>query len=45
MLKSNVESKVFVYVAGHGGAGFLPFSGNESSDDWLYADELNKLLN
>lgn len=42
VLKSNSESKVFIYFVDHGGAGLIctPLS----SSDWIYADELDSTL-
>ena len=44
VLKSTEQSSVLLYVVGHGGAGFFPFPANDSSDDWMFADELDKIL-
>ena len=41
-LKSDENSRVFVYFVDHGGAGVICTPG--SSADWIYADELNTTL-
>ena len=43
VLQSTKDSKVFVYMVGHGSSGVVPMP-NGHADDWLYADELNKVL-
>ena len=42
VLKSNSESKVFVYFVDHGGKGLICTPGRSS--DWIYADELDSTL-
>ena len=42
VLKSNSESRVFVYFVDHGGAGLICTP--NSSSDWIYADELDSTL-
>lgn len=41
-LKSNENSKVFVYFVDHGGAGLICTP--QGSSDWIYADELDSVL-
>jgi len=43
VLKSNSDSKVFVYFVDHGGRGLI-CTPSASSADWIYADELNSTL-
>ena len=41
-LKSDKDSKVFVYFVDHGGAGLICTP--QGSSDWIYADELDSVL-
>ena len=41
-LKSDKDSKVFVYFVDHGGAGLIYTP--QGSSDWIYADELDDVL-
>lgn len=43
-LRSTKDSKVFLYMVGHGSSGVVPMPEGHA-EDWLYADELNQAIN